>query len=100
MFTVKPVSSESGCRCGAAISRSSIELIAENPRSSTRGPSRYFRVAAVLLQVAERGERRDVAVGGAALEPDLAGEFGDPEQSGRPDRNAERIARPRSSDWE
>ena len=45
MFTVWPVLSESSCRCGAAISRSSIELIAEKPRSSTRIPSRYLRVA-------------------------------------------------------
>ena len=46
MFTVWPVSSLSCWRCGAATSRSSIELIAEKPRSSTRGPRRYFCVAA------------------------------------------------------
>ena len=46
MLTVCPVSSQSRWRCGAATSLSSIELIAVNPRSRTRGPSAYFRVAA------------------------------------------------------
>ena len=80
MLTVWPVSSLSCCRWGAEISRSSIELIAEKPRSSTRGPSRYLRVGRVLLEVAERGERGDVAVRRAAVQADLAGELADPEQ--------------------
>lgn len=42
MFTVKPVWSLSCWRCGAASSLRSMELIAEKPRSSTRGPRRYF----------------------------------------------------------
>ena len=100
MLTVWPVSSLSRCRCGAEISRSSIELIAEKPRSSTRGPSRYFLRRGVLLEVAERGERRDVAVRRAAAEADLARELAHPEQrAGRTGRTRESRG-PRSSDWE
>ena len=98
MFTVWPVSSLSRCRCGAEISRSSIELIAEKPRSTTRGPSRTLGQR-VLLEVAEGGESRDVTMGRAAVQSHLAGQSLTP-SSGWTDANEERIASPRSSDWE
>ena len=80
MLTVWPVASLSPLRCGAEMWRSSIELIAENPRSSTRGPSRYFRVSRVLLQVSESRERRHVPVGGRTAEADDSGEVADAEK--------------------
>ena len=91
MLTVKPVASLSACRCGTEISRMSIELIAAKPRSSTRGPEPVALRRRILLQVAERSERRDVAVRGAPAEAELARELADA------DRRRDRSRTPRGS---
>ena len=66
MLTVWPVSSLNCCRWGAEISRTSIELMAEKPEVEHARSEAVALALAVLLEVAESGQRGDVAVRRAA----------------------------------
>src|SRR6476620_8179876 len=99
MLTVWPVSSESCWRWVAAICRSSIELIAENPRSSTRGPRRYLRDCGFCWRYPRRASVATYRCDVLLVSPSTRASSLIP-SSGVAGLNAERIAKPRSRDWD
>src|SRR5262245_23611055 len=99
MLTVYPVSSDSACRNWAATRVISIELIAANPRSTTRGPSEYFFVSGSCCtypSLASVATYRYVVL----LFSHTARARSAMPSTGRAPLNEDRICRPRSSDCE
>src|SRR5215510_2926859 len=99
MLTVYPVSSDRTCRYPAATRVISIELIAANPRSTTRGPSEYRFVSGSCCtypSLASVATYRCVVL---LLRPTARARSAIP-STGLFSVNDDRIVRPRSSDCE